>query len=264
MILAITGTDTGVGKTVVTAALAAAHLAAGRTVAVYKPVQTGEQPANPGGARGGDTGEVERLAGTGVVLEEGARFAEPMAPIAAAAAEERALPGFEEHVAAIGRLRARADVVLVEGAGGLLVRLTSAGHTIADVSRAAGGRLVVVSRAGLGTLNHTELTLEAAAARGVPVAGVVLGAWPADAGPIAESNADTLRGVCADAGVDWWGALPEGAGAWDAARFGAAATGWFGGVRGSDQAGGGGSPAECANPGVLEPTEELASPARLR
>jgi len=244
MILAVTGTDTGVGKTVVTAALAAAHLAAGRTVAVYKPVQTGEPPA--GERRGGDTGEVERLAGAGVVLAEGARFAEPMAPIAAAAAEGHALPGIREHVAAIGHLHTRADVVLVEGAGGLLVRLTSAGHTIADVSRAAGGRLVVVARAGLGTLNHTELTLEAAAARGVPVAGVVLGAWPADAGPIEESNADTLRRVCADAGVGWWGALPEGAGAWDAARFGSAAVDWFGGVRGSDPA-----PAEAvAQPNV--------------
>ncbi|MCO1337898.1 dethiobiotin synthase [Kocuria polaris] len=236
MILAITGTDTGVGKTVVTAALAAAHLAAGRTVAVYKPVQTGEPPATSVGTRGGDTGEVERLAGAGVVLAEGARFAEPMAPIAAAAAEGSALPGFEDHVAAIGHLHARTDVVLVEGAGGLLVRLTAAGHTIADVARAAGGRLVVVARAGLGTLNHTELTLEGAAARGVPVAGVVLGAWPAGAGHIEESNADTLRGVCADAGVGWWGALPDGAGAWDAERFGAAAVRWFGCVRDRDAA----------------------------
>lgn len=234
MILAITGTDTGVGKTVVTAALAAALLAAGRTVAVYKPVQTGEPPA--GERRGGDTGEVERLAGSGVVLAEGARYAEPMAPIAAAAAEDRVLPGIEEHVAAIGHLHARADVVLVEGAGGLLVRLTADGHTIADVCRGAGGRLVVVARAGLGTLNHTELTLEAAAVRGVPVAGVVLGAWPADAGPVEESNADTLRRVCADVGTGWWGALPDGAGAWDSGRFGAAAARWFAGVEARDAA----------------------------
>ncbi|GHC99345.1 dethiobiotin synthase [Zhihengliuella salsuginis] len=230
MILAVTGTDTGVGKTVVTAALAAALAGTGHTVAVYKPVQTGEPPvadASPGAPRGGDIGEVGRLAGPGVVLSEGARLAEPMAPVAAAAAEGCGLPGLETHLAQIERLHGRADVVLVEGAGGLLVQLTGAGDTIADVCLAAGGRLAVVARPGLGTLNHTGLTLEAARARGVETAGVVLGSWPAHPTPVEVSNRATLRQMCSDAGIGWWGALPEGAGSWGSGRFTREALRWF-------------------------------------
>lgn len=227
MILAVTGTDTGVGKTMVTAALAAALTADGRTVAAYKPVQTGESPAAAGAPPGGDIGEVGRLAGSGVLLSEGARFAEPMAPVAAASLEGHELPGLEAHLLEIDRLEGLADVVLVEGAGGLLVQLTGVGHTIADLCRAAGGRLVVVARPGLGTLNHTALTLEAARARGVDVAGVAFGSWPDPPSTVESSNRETLHRACADAGVPWWGALPGGARAWEPEVFAREAVRWF-------------------------------------
>lgn len=225
MMFAITGTDTDVGKTIVTAALAAALTAQGRRVAVYKPVQTGEPPGDP--RHGGDAGVVARLAGDAVVLAEGIRLTEPMAPIPAAAADGRELPGVEAHRAEIERLREQAEVVLVEGAGGLLVPLTAAGHTLADLCGAAAGQLVVVARPGLGTLNHTALTVEAAQARGVALGGLVLGSWPQVPSAVEMSNRHTLRELCREHGVPWWDALPEGAGAWAPQQFRAASVRWF-------------------------------------
>lgn len=115
-ILVITGTGTEVGKTVTTAAVAATTLAAGRTVAVLKPAQTGVRPDERG-----DADEVARLAGAVRTLEL-ARFPDPLAP--ATAARRASLPpvGPAEVAEAAAKLAAEYDVVLVEGAGGLLVR----------------------------------------------------------------------------------------------------------------------------------------------
>lgn len=173
--LFITGTDTGVGKTVVTAAIASLAIASGRRVAVYKPTQTGVDIGDPG-----DLEFVRAAAGNSPVLRTAwaYRLREPLAPSVAARLagvvieRSRLLTMYED-------LAQAADVVLVEGAGGLLVPLTE-GYTMADLARDLALPVLVVARPGLGTLNHTALTVEAARARDLEVAGVVISGFPAD------------------------------------------------------------------------------------
>ncbi|MFC6707852.1 dethiobiotin synthase [Flexivirga alba] len=215
-VLVVTGTDTDVGKTIATAAIAAALTAAGRRVMVYKPTQTGVSGDEPG-----DVAEVERL--TGVLGEDGVRLVAPMAPRPAGALESATLPRLDEHVERVTRLERSCDVVLVEGAGGLLVELTECGETIADLARAVQASVVVVVRSALGTLNHTALTLEALQARGIQPLGVVVGSWPSDPSTVEVSNRETLK-----AGeVPMLGAIPAGAGQLSRAAFVARAPGWL-------------------------------------
>lgn len=244
-ITVVTGTDTGVGKTIVTAALAAAHRAAGRRVAVVKPVQTGVGPAGRsiepvaasdiadpvgisdtadpvGMSDTADADVVARLAG--VPVHEFVRLAAPLAPDTAARLEGTRLPGIRDHAARIAALVPDHDEVLVEGAGGVLVRLDSDGGTVLDLARALDAPLLVVARAGLGTLNHTELTVRAARHAGIWVAALVIGAWPANPGPAERSNLDDLPRVC---GVPLGGAVPAGAGDRCPAEFRAGAVGWL-------------------------------------
>jgi dethiobiotin synthetase len=120
------------------------------------------------------------------------------------------------------------DLVLVEGAGGLLVRLDAAGGTLADLAlalRAAGTDpyVVVVVAAGLGTLNATELTLEALRARGLEPAGLVVGSWPAEPDLASTTNLDDLARL----GTPLLGRVPAGAGALDPAAFRAGAEAWL-------------------------------------
>ncbi|MGV0801461.1 dethiobiotin synthase, partial [Mycolicibacterium elephantis] len=149
--LVITGTDTGVGKTVTTAALACAARLAGIDVAVCKPVQTGSPHDD-------DLADVARLSGV-TALHGGWRYPEPLAPVAAAHRAGTPLPTHTELVDSIRDVTAQ--LVLVEGAGGLLVELATGGATLRDVARDLGAPVLVVAAAGLGTLNHTALTLEA-------------------------------------------------------------------------------------------------------
>jgi len=100
--------------------------------------------------------------------------------------------------------------VLVEGAGGLLVRLDAEGGTVADVAAELGAPVLLVVRAGLGTLSATALAAEALRARALACAGVVIGAWPAEPDLAARCN---LGDLPAYAGVPVTGRLPEGAGA---------------------------------------------------
>lgn len=211
-ILVVSGTGTGVGKTVVTAALAA--LAPGR-VAVLKPAQTGVAPGEAG-----DLADVLRLVpGTATTRELG-RYPDPLAP-ATAARRVGAPPVTPEAAAdAASRLAAEHDLVLVEGAGGVLVRLTDDGGTIADVAALLAAPVLVVTTAGLGTLNATELTVEALTARKLACAGVVIGAWPAAPDLAARCNLVDLPAVT---GVPLLGAIPEAAGALDPAEFAAVA-----------------------------------------
>lgn len=218
-VLVVAGTDTGVGKTVVTAALAALAHAQGGRVAVVKPVQTGVEPGEPG-----DVEEVRRLAGVEDVHEL-ARLREPLAPASAARRAGAGGPHVlraEAIAAVVERLAADRDLVLVEGAGGLLVHLDDAGGTIADVAALLRAPVLVVARAGLGTLNHTALTCEALRAREVACAGVVVGAWPHRPELAARSN---LVDLAAYAGVPVRGRLPEGAGRLAPDAFLAAARG---------------------------------------
>ncbi|MDR4534012.1 dethiobiotin synthase [Glutamicibacter sp. PS] len=214
MKLCVTGTDTGVGKTVSSAALATGYALAGLSVAVYKPVQTGVL-----GDQAGDIDEVRRLSaqvlGTNastLSVSEGCRLREPMAPRAAAAADNAVLPRLADHLERLAELKAAVDVVIVEGAGGLLVELTEAGETLADLCRAFEAELVVVTRPDLGTLNHTALTLMAARSLALRLAGVLIGSWPRLPEALHLSNRSTLMQSCAAADIPWLGELLEHSG----------------------------------------------------
>jgi len=207
--LVVAGTDTDVGKTVVTAALAALARDRGERVSVVKPVQTGVGADEPG-----DLDVVRRLSGV-EDLHELARFSDPLAPATAARRAGVTPPPVTQLAQRIRTLTAR-DLVLIEGAGGVLVRFDEADRTIADLALALGAPVVLVARAGLGTLNHTALSCEALRARGVSCLGVVIGAWPADPDLAATCNLDDLPDY---AGVALLGRLPAGAGQLDAPRF---------------------------------------------
>ncbi|MFJ7044190.1 dethiobiotin synthase [Streptomyces sp. NPDC101112] len=218
-ILVVTGTGTEVGKTVATAAVAAVAAAAGRSVAVLKPAQTGVRPDERG-----DADEVVRLAGDAVAAHELARYPEPLAP-ATAARRSGLAPVHPEDVAeAAAKLATDHDLVLVEGAGGLLVRFDEAGGTLADMARLLGAPVLLVASAGLGTLNTTELTARELAAREVRLTGVVIGSWPKAADLASRCNVADLPVV---AGAPLLGAVPEGAGALEPAEFRARAGEWL-------------------------------------
>lgn len=221
-VVVVTGTGTDVGKTVVTAALAASCAASGLRVAAVKPAQTGVGPGEPG-----DLEVIRALGGVATVLEP-VRLPEPLAPDTAARRAGIPLPAVADTAARVVQLAAGHDVVLVEGAGGLLVRLDEGGGGIADLAlavRRAGGdvAVVIVVAAGLGTLNHTELTVEALRARGLEPAGLVIGAWPAEPGLAERCNLDDLQRI----GVPVLGMVPEGAGRLDPQVFRSAAPSWL-------------------------------------
>ncbi|TLS43989.1 ATP-dependent dethiobiotin synthetase BioD [Streptomyces montanus] len=217
-VLVITGTGTEVGKTVTTAAVAAAAVAAGRSVAVLKPAQTGVLP----GERG-DADEVAWLAGA-VTAVELARYPDPLAPATAAHRAGLAPVRPYEVAEAAGKLAAEHDLVLVEGAGGLLVRFDGGGGTLADAARLLDAPLLVVVSAGLGTLNTTELTARELRARRLDLLGVVVGSWPRDPDLASRCNLADLPVV---AGEPLLGALPEGVGGLRPAVFRATASDWL-------------------------------------
>ncbi|WP_406002188.1 dethiobiotin synthase [Streptomyces sp. NBC_00829] len=217
-VIVVSGTGTEIGKTVVTAALAASFRAQGRSVAVVKPAQTGMAAGEDG-----DVAEVIRLGGdvTGVEL---ARFPDPLAP-ATAARRARMAPLPPSQIAeAVEKVAAEHDLVLVEGAGGLLVRFDDDGGTLADVALRLGAPVLVVVAAGLGTLNATTLTGEALRARGLEQLGVVVGSWPAEPDLAARCNLAELSDA---AGAPLLGAVPQGAGSLAPAAFRAQARSWL-------------------------------------
>jgi len=199
----VTGTSTEVGKTVVTAAVAALALDRGQTVAVVKPGQTGVAEGEPG-----DVDVVAALSGC-TSVHELTRYPDPLSPAAAARTSGRAPLDPALLYDVVLRLQESHDLVLVEGAGGLLVRYDEDGLTLADLARGLRAPVLVVAGPQLGTLNHTALTLEALAHRGVSLEGIVLGSWPADAGLAERSN---LRDLETLAARPLLGALPSGAG----------------------------------------------------
>jgi len=209
-VLAVSGTGTGVGKTIVTAALASLAAARGASVAVVKPAQTGVTAAEPG-----DLDDVRRLAGVGD-LHEYARYPDPLAPAAAARVAGRPDLDLDDAAARIRALAASRDLVVVEGAGGVLVRFDQDGRTLAHLARAVDAEVVVVADPALGTLNHTALTLEALAHRGLRLAGVVLGSWPDDPDLACRCNVRDLETLAAR---PLSGAVQVGAGGLDPAEF---------------------------------------------
>jgi dethiobiotin synthetase len=214
-ILVVTGTGTGVGKTITTAALAALAAARGSSVAVVKPAQTGVTEGEAG-----DLAEVARLAGIPASdTHEYARYPDPLSP--AAAARMSGLPPVSLHDAAadIRKLAESHRLVLVEGAGGLLVRFDEDGTTLADLARELNAPVLVVADPALGTLNHTALTLESMALRGVELAGVVLGSWPQPPEQPDLAMRCNIRDLETLAARPLAGAMAAGAGELDAPEF---------------------------------------------
>jgi dethiobiotin synthetase len=183
----VAGTDTGVGKTVVTAAIALAARARGRRVAVLKPAQTGDD-----GTIVDDAEFVRRAAGGDdpPAVAVPYRLRAPLAPAVAAALEGRRLDP-QVVARACNELSERHDLVLVEAAGGVLVPFSD-GVDMAGLAAMLGLPVVVVARPGLGTLNHTLLTLEALHRRGLTVLGVVISGYPDDPGLDALTNPGAL------------------------------------------------------------------------
>lgn len=186
----VTGTDTGAGKTVVAAAIVARLRARGEQVAAFKPVVTGtDEPLDPGWPADHELLGVA----AGVTPEEVApfRFAPAVSPHLAAELAGRSIEP-AALIDAVRRAAATTDVLVAEGVGGLLVPLAD-GYLVRDLARELGLPLVVAARPGLGTINHTLLTLEAARAVGLEVAGVVLTPWPAEPGAMLASNRTTIE-----------------------------------------------------------------------
>jgi dethiobiotin synthetase len=165
----VTGTDTGVGKTLFACALIRGLRARGIDAGGMKPVETGVQDGEPG-----DALALRRAAGASDLLEDVCpqRFSLPAAPTAAATEEQRSVD-LDAIRRAHRTLSKRHAFLVIEGAGGLLVP-TADGATMADLARALSVPLLVVARASLGTINHTRLTLEAARGRNLDVLGVVI------------------------------------------------------------------------------------------
>jgi dethiobiotin synthase len=216
--IVVTGTDTGVGKTVVTAAVAATLHARGLSVTAVKPVQTGVESGEPG-----DVAEVERLGAVEVL--ELARLAPALAPETAARVEGTTLPTVADHVEQIRVLEP--DVVLVEGAGGVLVRLDGDGGTIIDIATALAAEVVVVTRETLGTLNHTGLTIDRLRAAGLEPM-LVIGS--ADPDPSLEARCNHADLPRLTTGCRVAGSIPAGAAALSPAEFRREAPGWFAGI----------------------------------
>lgn len=181
----VTGTDTGVGKTVVSAAIAATWRAAGREVVYVKPVQSGAADGDD------DAADVAALADVPTVV--GPLIGPSLAPGIAARMADEELTGDElEQVVRDAADSAPGASLVVEGAGGLLVELGSDGTTCADLAGRLALPVVVVARPGLGTLNHTALTLAELDRRGLPLAGVVVSGYPDDPDLATRTNLDEL------------------------------------------------------------------------
>lgn len=217
-VLVVTGTGTGVGKTIATAALAVRAGLLGSVVAV-KPVQTG---VGPGATEPGDAEVVHAL--TGCAVQEYTALDDPLAPDTAARLRGVRIPPVREYADRIRVLAESHDTVIVEGAGGLLVRLDTEGGTLLDVAAELGAEVVVVVAAGLGTLNHTELTVGALRSRGVEPTGLVVGAWPSDPGLAERLNLEDLPALT---DVPLLAVIPDGAGSLHPEAFRAQAPGWF-------------------------------------
>jgi dethiobiotin synthetase len=183
----VTGTDTEVGKSVLAASICAALAARGELVAAFKPVVTGldEDP----GAFGRDHELLASAANTGQTPDDVApyRFGRPVSPHLAAE-----LAGLTiEPAELLGIARAH-ELVVCEGVGGLLVPITP-GYLVRDLAVDLGLPCVIAARPGLGTISHSLLTVEAARATGLHVAGVVMTPWPEQPSPMERSNRATVE-----------------------------------------------------------------------
>ncbi len=191
----ITGTDTGVGKTVVTAGLAAVMQGLGYTMGVYKPVQTGP------------VSDVEfvRTIDANIITKVTYSLSYPAAPSLAAILDNVKIYGNRIKID-FEAMKESCDFVLAEGAGGLLVPVYE-DFMIRDLVKMLELPVLVVARPGLGTINHTLLTIEAARSAGLEVLGVIISNYPPDTDDIAVKTAPDI--ISELSGVDILGILPE-------------------------------------------------------
>jgi len=186
----VTGTGTEVGKTVVAATIARTLAGEGKRVAVFKPAVTGLDEGVET-----DHALLRRASGSAQSDEEIApyRYGPPASPhLAAALAGEEIEPERLRQVAAAAA--EGADAIVCEGVGGLLVPL-SPGYLVRDLATDLGYPLVVVANPGLGTINHTLLTVEAARAEELEMAAVILSPWPEKPTEIERSNHETIAAL---------------------------------------------------------------------
>jgi dethiobiotin synthetase len=196
----VSGTDTGVGKTVAACALVRAMIRRGLDVGVMKPIETGVGAEGPLDAQALQSAAAAREP-LGEICPQ--TFALPAAPTVAAASEGRAVE-MGAIRDAFARLRARHEWLVVEGAGGLLVPATR-DLSMADLCRELELPLLIVGRAALGTINHTLLTLEAAEVRSLPVAGVVISH---SGGRLSAADAANLEALRDSLGATLVGEIP--------------------------------------------------------
>jgi len=185
----ITATDTGVGKTVLSACLLAAMRAAGEQVRAFKPAVTGlDEP--PEGTWPADHELLGMAAGMPPQEVAPLRYGAAASPhFAAQLVGERIDP---EELLALARAAARPDgVLIVEGVGGLLVPLSNS-FSVCDLAAALALPLLIAARPGLGTINHSLLTLRAARCAGLDVRAIVLTPWPQQPSPLEHSNLETI------------------------------------------------------------------------
>lgn len=186
----VTGTSTEVGKTVVAAVIARTLAEEGKGVAVFKPAVTGlEEEVET------DHALLRRASGSQQSDKQIApyRYQPPASPhLAAALAGEQINPERLRRTASAAA--AEADAIICEGVGGLLVPLTPA-YLVRDLAADLGYPLVIVASPGLGTINHTLLTLGSARAAGLKVAAVVLNPWPEEPTEIERDNRETIAGL---------------------------------------------------------------------
>jgi dethiobiotin synthetase len=194
--LLITGTDTGIGKTTLASAIAAALRARAIDVGVIKPVETGCEPGPDGIMVPADGLQLRWAAGRDDPLERVCpyRFRAPLAPSVAAKLDGVTL-ALSDVVDSVKTVVATCDLALVEGAGGLLVPLTETA-TFADLARACDLRLLVVVGNRLGALNHARLTLDWAKTADLDVVGYVVNTLGAADDLAARTNIDVLHRLC--------------------------------------------------------------------
>jgi dethiobiotin synthetase len=186
----VTGTDTGVGKTVVAAAIVARLRELGVEVRAFKPLLTGtDEP--PDGPWPRDDELLARVAGADPATVVLRTYGPPVSPHLAAELAGEPAPSPAAIAGWVRKATPAGAVAVVEGIGGLRVPL-GPGADVRALAAALALPLVIAARAGLGTINHTLLTLESARAAGLAVAGVVLTPWPERPGVIERSNRDTI------------------------------------------------------------------------
>ncbi len=184
----VTATDTGVGKTIIAGALAALVRQQGKRVGVFKPIATGCRHDQRLGLINNDAEYLAHCADAREMLADinPVRYASELAPIVAVQREHRSIDwsAIDE---SYQRITDANEWVIVEGIGGLLVPIDEK-HNVADLVARFGLPLVIVARAGLGTINHILLTVEAARSRGLPIATIVVNGYEPATGTLAEET----------------------------------------------------------------------------